>query len=139
MGQGVMDPILRRDQASADFFDAAADGRLLLKRCQVCHSWSEPRALVCRTCRSTAVAWAEADKLGRVVSTAAIPAADEDDVMVAIVETDEGPWLRGVLEGVQEASAGQRVEIAFHERFGEFVPFFRAADAPELATDRGGS
>ncbi|GLZ48309.1 hypothetical protein Acsp06_44940 [Actinomycetospora sp. NBRC 106375] len=98
---------LSRDDRSAAFFDALADGRLLLRRDPASGTLHGPAA------SDPAFTWAEADGEGTVASWAVVHARDADPVLVGIVELDEGPWLRTQLVGVDadDVRAGLRVRV----------------------------
>jgi uncharacterized protein len=67
-----------RDEATAEFFDAAAAGVFLLRRCPAGH-WSEPPAAQCTTCGSTALRWEASAGGATLVSWAVTWAAREPD------------------------------------------------------------
>lgn len=117
---------LRRDDASAAFFDAAAGGVLLLRRCASGH-WNAPQAMTCSTCGSRSLDWAPASGDGKVVSYAVIHRRGADNLPVTIVELAEGPWLRGQLQQVapDDLSEGISVRVAFATpEGGEPIPYF---------------
>jgi uncharacterized OB-fold protein len=107
------------------FWDATAEGRLLLPRCVECAAviWY-PRPF-CPQCASTRVEWIEASGHGTVYSftvnrrgVADLPAYRDAGVYVlAYVELDEGPRVMTNVvdcdpDGVR---IGQRVEVVFHD------------------------
>ncbi|MDT7585559.1 MAG: uncharacterized protein QOE32_3109 [Pseudonocardiales bacterium] len=123
---------LRRDDASAPFFDAASAGRLLLRRCRPGGHWNAPAALTCTECGQANLEWADSAGVGSVLSWAVVhhkpgPTGTPAATPVAIVQLDEGPWLRGPLrlaEGARPGS-GLRVRVAFERADGgEPVPVF---------------
>jgi uncharacterized protein len=123
---------LRRDDASAPFFDAASAGRLLLRRCRPDGHWNAPAALTCTECGQANLEWADSAGTGSVLSWAVVhhkpgPAGTPAATPVAIVQLDEGPWLRGPLrlaEGARPGS-GPHVRVAFERADGgEPVPVF---------------
>lgn len=138
--------IIRADERSAPFFDAAARDVLLIKRCARCGRWLDPGAAGCAGCGDTDPRWAPAAGRGRLISWAVLPAgkpgaagpatAPEAPAVLALVELDEGPWLRTRLEGAGEAGgpaprAGLPVIACFvHPAEGESYPVFRPAAAP---------
>jgi uncharacterized OB-fold protein len=118
------------------FWDATAEGRLLLPRCVECAAviWY-PRPF-CPQCASTRVEWIEASGHGTVYSftvnrrgVADLPAYRDAGVYVlAYVELDEGPRVMTNVvdcdpDGVR---IGQRVEVVFHDTGqGTALPRFR--------------
>ena len=135
--------IIRADDRSAPFFEAAARDVLLIKRCARCDRWLDPGATGCPGCGDTDPRWEPAAGRGRLVSWAVLPAgkrgpADPPQAPVApsvlaLVELDEGPWLRTRLEGADGTGglaprAGLRVIAHFvHPAEGESYPVFRPA------------
>ncbi len=124
---------VERDQATAEFFDAAADGRFLLRRCPDGH-YSEPSAAQCTTCGAAQLAWAPAQGGASLVSWAVAwskPGAggEQAPTVLVIAEFDEGPWWWSCLEGADPAglAVGARLKIAFRDGGGEAVPVFELA------------
>lgn len=64
--------IIRRDERSAPFFDAAAAGRLLIRRCAECGRWLAPEAGSCYDCGAEDPGWAPASGHGTLVSWAVL-------------------------------------------------------------------
>lgn len=109
-----------RDDFSAPFFDAAAEGTLLLRYSPSQDTWSEPAAVLCATTQADDLEWRAASRRGRVVSWTVKPgrrtdAGQSPDVVLGIIETDEGPWLPLWLPDADPASlaVGRAVEIVF--------------------------
>jgi uncharacterized OB-fold protein len=81
---------------TAPFWDAAADGRLVLPRCDACQRliWY-PREF-CPHCGSTAVTWAQLSGRGRIYSVSVVRRAPHPDFAdavpysLALVDLDEG-------------------------------------------------
>ena len=99
-----------RDEESAQFFDAAASGRLLLLKCANCGQHSAPYGLganhvcVCAKCHGSRLEGIDARGTGKLVSwiiTHSKPDASgvTEQNPVAMVELDEGPWLLGRFVG----------------------------------------
>jgi uncharacterized OB-fold protein len=123
---------VQRDEATAAFFDAAASGQFLLRRCPDGHS-SEPQAAHCTTCGRTDLDWAPAGGGATLVSWAvtwgrASADGEPDRTVLAIGELDEGPWWWAQLAGADpaELSVGQRLRIGFRSAGEEYehVPVF---------------
>src|ERR1700722_16143982 len=106
-----------RDAATAEFFDAAASGQFLLRRCGRGHL-SEPQAAQCTTCASTELAWTPASGGATLVSWAvtwgrAAGGQQPERTVLVIAEFDEGPWWWSQLADADPAalSAGQRLAV----------------------------
>ncbi|MDD9960664.1 MAG: Zn-ribbon domain-containing OB-fold protein [Gammaproteobacteria bacterium] len=118
------------------FWDACAQGRLLLQRCGDCgHLQFYPR-LLCTACGSRTLDWAEVSGRGRVktftIIRRAVSAAFEPDApyVVALVELEEGPTLMSNIVGCDPADVaiGQPVRVTFEMRAqGIAVPQFEPA------------
>lgn len=118
------------------FWDACAQGRLLLQRCGDCgHLQFYPR-LLCAACGSRTLEWAEVSGRGRVktftIIRRAVSAAFEPDApyVVALVELEEGPTLMSNIVGCDPADVaiGQPVRVTFEMRAqGIAVPQFEPA------------
>lgn len=128
--------IIAADDRSAPFFAAAARDVLLIKRCAGCDRWLDPGATGCTGCGAADPRWQQAAGRGRLISWAVLPAgkAEPAPSMLALVELDEGPWLRTRLEGtgVTETAGlrpGLRVRAHFvHPAEGESYPVFTPGD-----------
>jgi uncharacterized OB-fold protein len=107
------------------FWDATAEGRLVLPRCADCQTviWF-PRPF-CPQCASTNITWFEASGGGSVYSftvnrrgVADLPAYREVGTYVlAYVELDEGPRIMTNIVDCDpdDIQIGQRVEVVFHD------------------------
>ena len=122
------------------FWDATAQGRLLLPRCVDCAGviWY-PRPY-CGSCASTQVEWIEASGRGTVYSftvnrrgAADLPAYRDAGVYVlAYVELEEGPRIMTNIVECDPDSVriGQHVEVVFHDTGqGTALARFRPAAA----------
>lgn len=122
-----------------EFWEATAQGRLLLKRCLDCGSviWY-PRAL-CPECGSLRTEWFEAAGRGRVYSYTVNHRgqgayAGAAPYVLAYVELDEGPRVMTNLveAGEEELAVGLPVEVTFHDTGeGSALPRFRPANRKE--------
>lgn len=127
-----------RDDATAEFFDAAAEGRFLLRQCAAGH-YSEPPAVQCTGCGTAGLRWVAASGAASLVSWAVSwtrPAGGSEPSATVLVigELDEGPWWWTRLAGDQqpdpaELVPGRRLRIDFERAAGDYeaVPVFRLA------------
>ncbi|OUZ10140.1 hypothetical protein BHE97_08780 [Aeromicrobium sp. PE09-221] len=109
-----------RDDHSAPFFEASAEGRLLLRYSPSQDTWSDPAALVCATTQADDLQWREAAGTGHLVSWTIKPGRRRDDVVtpdtvIGIVELDEGPWLTLQFPDAAQAdlAVGRAVRVGF--------------------------
>lgn len=115
------------------FWDAAAEGRLVLPRCMSCETviWY-PRTF-CPRCHTEGVEWVDASGEGTVYSFAITrkgdgPWREVAPYVLAYVELDEGPRvLTNIVDcDVDAVSVGQRVKVTFDAAEGGVaVPRFR--------------
>jgi uncharacterized protein len=126
-----------RDAATAEFFDATAAGRFLLRRCPAGH-FSEPQAAACTTCASTELGWAESAGGATLVSWTVVwgpPSGNSqpERTILVIGELDEGPWWWSQLVDADADAAslavGQRLRVQFRRPADEHeaVPVFALA------------
>lgn len=112
------------------YFDAAREGRLLIKDCEACdRSHFYPRAL-CPFCLSSATRWRTAAGKGRVYSYTVVTAKPQPYVL-AYVALEEGVTLLTQLVGISIEQL--RVDMTVDVRFvatshGFTMPVFTAAD-----------
>jgi uncharacterized protein len=118
--------IARRDEASAEWFDALGEGRLLLRACPAGHL-SRPDVLACDLCGETALVWRESRGLGSIVSLA-VDHSGGASTLLAIVELSEGPWLLTSIEGRQVERGEAVVVRVLRPVEGEPYPVATAAD-----------
>jgi hypothetical protein len=111
------------DVETQPFWDAAAEGRLLIKHCNACdRAFFYPRDH-CPRCWSTDTGWREAAGTGTVYTFTVIhqndlpPFRDRVPYVVAIVELDEGVRMTTNLEGVEPGSVacGMAVRVSFRQ------------------------
>ncbi len=126
------DPYVRAYPESTPFWEAAAQGRLVLPRCRACgeHHW-HPRAM-CPLCGSADLEWTASAGRGTVYSYS-IVRAKSGPYVLAYVRLDEGPVLLTNL--VDCAHDDVRIDQRVHARFratdeGRSVPVF-APDASQ--------
>ena len=122
---------------TAPFWDACAEGRLVIQRCRDCGAYQFYPRGVCTACGSAELDWVDAAGGGSLKSWTlirrAVSAAFEADVpyVVALVELDEGPTMMANLNTRTPESLvmGQRVRVTFEPRGPDLcVPQFQPED-----------
>lgn len=138
MPENVQRPLPQVTPWSRPFWDAAAERRLLLQKCQSCDTLIMYPKLACPNCLGTDLGWTEASGKGTVytytVQVAGAPSGFEDAVpyVVAVIQLQEGVQLMSniVGDGATEVECGDQVEVDFETPTGAEVvlPVFRLTD-----------
>jgi uncharacterized OB-fold protein len=117
------------------FWDATAEGKLLLPRCNACSTviWY-PRAF-CPECSSFDISWIQASGRGTIYSYTVNRRGQGDyrdlAYVVAYVELAEGPrMLTNIVDcDFETVRVGQEVELVFHPTgSGQALPRFRPVE-----------
>jgi uncharacterized protein len=123
------------EDESRPYWEAAKQGKLLVKKCNACgvvHHYPRP---FCPTCWSEDVTWLEASGRGTLYTYSTIfrndlaPFDSWGGYVAAVVELDEGPRLMTNIVDCDPAAleVGMRVEVAFRDLTDEWAaPVFRA-------------
>jgi uncharacterized OB-fold protein len=105
------------DQA---YFDAAAEGKLLVKKCGACGEHHHyPRAM-CPHCLSDRVEWVQATGFGEIYSFSVSRRAGPVPYCIAYVKLDEGvTMMTNIVEcDLDAVRIGQRVKVTFRKTEG---------------------
>jgi len=128
-----LEPV-ERDDHSAPFFDATAEGHLVIRRCRECGHLMAPETRACTRCYSAEADWVAASGRGTLESwvvvhrRAAVEGAAATRSVVGLVELEEGPWLRTAIVDVDpdELRHGMALAVSFVRPEGsEAIPVFR--------------
>ena len=128
---------IERNTVSAPFFDAAREGRLLIRKCPACGHLYPPHQQRCTD--GSVLVWRPASGRGALVTWAVdhAPLLSQELADVAghstigIVELAEGPWMYTALPGVSpdRLTEGMPMQVTFLELDGgEPIPVFAAAE-----------
>lgn len=108
------------DEIAQPFFDAAAEGRLSVQRCDGCDALRWPPLPSCPECRARDTTWVRVTPSGTIWSFVVYhrafqkSLADQIPYTVAMVQLDDGPYLVGRLEnGERRPAVGDRVSAEF--------------------------
>ncbi len=127
-------PLPVPDEASQPFFDAAAEGKLMLKFCGACNRWLNYGVEFCDNCFSTNVEWKQSSGKGTVYSFVIMHQvihpgfASIVPYNVAVVELEEGPRLHTNLLDIEndQIQVDMPVEVTFERLENDVtVPKFR--------------
>ena len=109
------------------YFEAAGQGKLLLKKCNDCgKNHHYPRAL-CPFCFSDKVEWIEAKGTGEIYTYSVTRRGSPTPYCIAYVTLDEGPRLMtNIVDCDLDAiKCGQKVKVAFKKtENGSSIPVF---------------
>ena len=129
LNPGLPKPVPAADGLDAPFWEAAAEGRLVMQRCQSCGGWQWGPEWICHHCFSTDVAFEEVPLEGRIYSFERVwhpvhPALkDQGAYLVVLVEFPEQGNVRivGNLLGdpEQEVEIGASVRAVFEHHQDE--------------------
>lgn len=112
------------NELSRPYWDAAAQGRLVLQCCAACGKTRHYPRLLCDHCFSDATTWRAASGRGKLhswtVSHHAFHPAFKDELpyVLVTVDLDEGVRALGRWQGPAEMTIGQPVQGVFHAREG---------------------
>lgn len=116
------------DSANARFWQAAAEGVLLIKRCNACgeaHWYPRP---FCPHCASESTEWIKSNGSGTIYSFTITRKAGPVPYVLAYVTLDEGvTMLTNLVDAeMDDLHIGQRVDVAFRQaEGGGAVPVFK--------------
>ncbi|MGA5896605.1 Zn-ribbon domain-containing OB-fold protein [Streptomyces venetus] len=117
------------DAFTRAYWDAAAGGRLLIRRCRSCgRAHHYPREF-CPHCWSEDVGWEPASGRATLYTWSVVhrndlpPFTDRTPYVAAVVDLAEGPRMMTEVVGAGELSAGAELEVTFREG----IPVFRVS------------
>ncbi len=114
------------------YFEAAAEGRLLIKRCRDCGKPHHYPRTVCPFCLSANVEWETASGNGEVHSYSVLRKGVPLPYCIAYVKLEEGPlMMTNIVDcDLDEVRIGQRVTAVFKtSTSGTAIPMFAPAPA----------
>jgi len=134
-------PVPAPDDVTRFYWEAAANHRLVLQRCQTCHKMQYPPEICCVHCQAEEFEVARTSGRGVVYSYSVVDRplhagfVDALPYVVALVELDDQPGLR-ILTNLVDVPAGTPlscglpVEVTFEERGPVTLPQFRLLRSP---------
>ena len=121
----MRDPAL--NPGDEPYFDAAKEGKLMLKKCNACGEHHHyPRAL-CPFCFSEKVEWVQAKGTGEIYTYSVQRRGSPTPFCIAYVTLDEGvKMMTNIVDcDLDAVKVGQKVKVAFKETEGGFsMPVF---------------
>ncbi len=124
----IADPIL--NVGDEPYFEAAAQGRLLVKKCADCGEVHHYPRGACPFCLSPNVAWQDAKGTGTIYTYSVTRRAGPVPYCIAYVTLDEGiMMLTNIVDcDIDTVRIGQRVKVTFKKTSGGVsVPMFAPA------------
>ena len=127
-------PLPVADEASQPFFDAAAEGKLMLRFCSACQRWLNYNYDVCDNCLTANLEWKQASGRGTVYSFIIMHQvvhpgfASLTPYNVATVELEEGPRVHTNLVDIEndQIQMDMPVEVTFERLENDVtVPKFK--------------
>jgi len=113
------------------YFDATAQGRLLIRQCTACGQPHSPPRSICPHCFSDATEWKTSAGLGTVYSCSVLRRGTPVPYCIAYVTLDEGvTMLTNLVDcDFDTVRIGMRVQVRFVEaEGGAKMPVFAPAD-----------
>jgi len=106
---------------TAAYWEGCRQGKLMIQRCGSCGHYQFYPRLVCTSCMSTPVEWAQASGRGKVVSFTIVRQAisqayaAEVPYVIALIQLDEGPtMMSNVIDcDPEQVKIGMPVEVTF--------------------------
>ena len=115
-----------RDERSAAWFDALAQGRLLIRRCDRCGHLGAPDRFACSACLADDLDWVPASGAGTLLARI-VDRTNGSDVVLGLIELAEGPWLLArITEPAEVGTSLVATALPPADGRGEFIPEFRA-------------
>jgi uncharacterized OB-fold protein len=138
--QDLPQPIANAD--SAEYWNAARERRLRIRKCRACGSFHFMPRFLCPVCWSDQLEWRDAKGTGTVhsftvIRRASAPAFNSRvPYVVALVDLEEGPRMMANLLGDDALSIaiGDRVNVIFEDRGdGALIPQFERIASQSVA------
>ena len=115
---------------TAPFWEAAASGRLLVKRCDACGELHHYPRAACPFCGSDRTSWQEASGRGTIYSYSVFRRAPVP-YAIAYVTLEEGPTMMTNIVGVEQTPEAlvldMPLRVTFEQRADMSVPVFAPA------------
>ena len=119
-------PAPQGNPETAPFWDAARQGKLLIKRCRDCGEAHYFPRTICPFCFSAETAWEESSGEGRIYTYSVMRKSPTGPYAIGYVTLKEGPILLTNFVDCDPDSLAidQPVRVSFKETDGAPLPFF---------------
>lgn len=109
------------DPTTEPFWQACAEGRLIVQRCTACGAYQFYPRPFCLSCEGTTLGWVESRGTGTIYSLTTMRLPVDPGLpppyLLALVDLDEGPRLLTNIDA-KTAAIGDRVRVAWRQREG---------------------
>jgi uncharacterized OB-fold protein len=112
------------------YFQAAGEGKLLLKKCNQCGQHHHYPRAICPFCWSDKVEWTQAKGTGEIYTYTVTRRGGPVPYCIAYVQLDEGPrMMTNIVDtDLDTIKIGQKVKVVFKKtEGGQSVPCFAPA------------
>ena len=112
------------------FFDAASQGKLLIKKCAACGEFHHYPRAICPFCFSGKTEWRDAKGTGTVYTCSVLRRGVPEPYCIAYVTLEEGvSMLTNIVDcDLDKVSIGMKVKVVFKPTdSGPLVPMFTPA------------
>ena len=128
-----MKPVPRITRDSAEFWKFTTEGKLMLRRCEVCGNQMYYPRITCTKCLSTNLGWVEASGRGHVHAVSVIhrPSVEAfragGPYALAIVDLEEGQrMMTNIVDcAPEDVVIDMPVQLVFEPRGDVAIPLFR--------------
>ena len=113
-----------------EYFDAAAEGKLMLKKCGDCNEVHHYPRAICPFCWSDKVSWVQAKGTGVIYTYSVTRRGGPVPYCIAYVTLDEGPkMMTNIVDtDLDTIKIGQKVKVVFKKsENGTSIPMFAPA------------
>jgi uncharacterized OB-fold protein len=108
------------------FWEGAAQGKLLIKRCNNCREYHYFPRTMCPFCHSDQTAWVESGGEGKIYTYSIVRKSPRGPYSIGYVTLNEGPsLLTNFIDcSLDELRIGLTVKVVFKPTVGLPLPFF---------------
>ena len=106
------------------YYEGLKQGKILGLKCKDCGEYTVPPRIVCQECGSPNTEIKELSGTGTIKTYTiehVVPEGFKPPLIVALVETDEGPWVMGNITGIEPEEATKKDLIDKRVKIGHKV------------------
>ncbi|RVT89417.1 Zn-ribbon domain-containing OB-fold protein [Sphingomonas crocodyli] len=133
MSEPYLRPLPAKSPGTEPFWEAAAEHRLVIPKCQNCGDWNWIPYPGCRTCLSEDQVWTPASGYGTLMTWSIVsrgPPGFPSPYVTALVELDERPRSMVMLGNIvdtphEDLKVGMRMQVVFEDIADEDISIWR--------------